>query len=435
MTAENTGSPSAELQPALLEHPLRRALHDEVHARPHELLKAPLAASHLALVTGERGAGDDLAHLARLCGRFGLAVPPEGNHAALDFPGFRLRWERHAEFSTWTVLVQAPQPEPFQPPALAALPEDWLAGLPGRKLAALHVAFLVREPSPDRLAALFPGGTITGSRVLGGAGAAFTDFRLQADGCGRILVIDQGMTAGQGGRLLQRLLEIETYRMTALLSLPLARELSPRLSQAERDLAGIIEALSAEPDSDDRQLLERLTKLAAEVERLSSSSSFRFAAGRAYYALVGRRIDELREERIPGIQTVGEFMERRLAPAIATCDATARRIEDLSSRIARAGDLLRTRVDIALEEKNRDLLAAMNKRAQLQLRLQQTVEGLSVAAISYYLVGLLGYAAKGAKAAGMPVDPDLAMGLGVPLAVLLVWMGLKRFKKSLHAAD
>jgi uncharacterized membrane-anchored protein len=248
-------------------------------------------------------------------------------------------------------------------------------------------------------------------------------------------VIDQGMTAGQGGRLLQRLLEIETYRMTALLSLPLARELSPRLSQAERDLAGIIEALSAEPDSDDRQLLERLTKLAAEVERLSSSSSFRFAAGRAYYALVGRRIDELREERIPGIQTVGEFMERRLAPAIATCDATARRIEDLSSRIARAGDLLRTRVDIALEEKNRDLLAAMNKRAQLQLRLQQTVEGLSVAAISYYLVGLLGYAAKGAKAAGMPVDPDLAMGLGVPLAVLLVWMGLKRFKKSLHAAD
>jgi uncharacterized membrane-anchored protein len=435
MTGENTGAPSGVSQPALAEHPLRRALHDEVHARPHELLKAPLSASHLALMTGERGASDDLAHLSRLCGRYGLAVPPEGSHAALDFPGFRLRWERHAEFSTWTVLVAAPQPEPFAPPALAALPEDWLASLPGRRLAALHVAFVSREPSPDRLAALFGGNTLTGSRMLGGAGAAFTDFRLQADGFGRILVIDQGMTPGQGGRLLQRLLEIETYRMTALLSLPQARQMSPRLSVAEKDLAGIIESLSAQPDADDRVLLERLTKLAAEVERLSSSSSFRFAAGRAYYALVKRRIEELREERIPGIQTVGEFMERRLTPAIATSDATASRIEDLSARVARAGDLLRTRVDIALEEKNRDLLAAMNRRAQLQLRLQQTVEGLSVAAISYYLVGLAGYAAKGAKAAGWPVDPDLAVGMAVPLAVLAVWIGLKRFKKSLHEGE
>ena len=47
-----------------------------------------------------------------------------------------------------------------------------------------------------------------------------------------------------------------------------------------------------------------------------------------------------------------------------------------------------------------NLLGAMNRRQQLQLRLQATVEGLSVAAITYYIVGLVGYAAKGLKEGG-----------------------------------
>ncbi|TAN56788.1 MAG: DUF3422 family protein, partial [Rhodospirillales bacterium] len=223
-----------------------------------------------------------------------------------------------------------------------------------------------------------------------------------------------------------------TYRMMALLALPKARDASPAASRLDRDLKAIVEELASPEESDDRKLLERLTAIAAESERLGSATAFRFSAAAAYYNLVRQRIEELREERIAGVQTLGEFMERRLAPAMATCTSTARRIEDLSSRVARAGDLLSTRVDIALEEKNRDLLHSMNRRAKLQLRLQETVEGLSIAAIAYYLVGLVGYGAKGMKAAGIPLDPDLVQGLSVPVALALVALGLRSLRKRLH---
>ncbi len=92
-----------------------------------------------------------------------------------------------------------------------------------------------------------------------------------------------------------------------------------------------------------------------------------------------------------------------------TCRAAAARQESLSQRVARATQLLSTRVDLTREQQNQAVLDSMNRRAAAQLRLQQTVEGLSIAAMTYYVVGLVGYAAKGAKAAGVAVDPELAM--------------------------
>ncbi len=97
-----------------------------------------------------------------------------------------------------------------------------------------------------------------------------------------------------------------------------------------------------------------------------------------------------------------------------TCRAAAARQESLSQRVARATQLLSTRVDVTREKQNQAVLESMNRRAAAQLRLQQTVEGLSVAAITYYIVGLVGYAAKGAKAAGLAVSPDLAMAVSIP---------------------
>src|SRR5919202_179732 len=104
--------------------------------------------------------------------------------------------------------------------------------------------------------------------------------------------------------------------------------------------------------------------------------------------------------------------------AMRSAQAVEDRQTSLSAKLARSANLLRTRVDIELQSQNRDLLSAMNRRTQLQLRLQQTVEGLSVAAVSYYVVGLVGYLAKGAKDAGYPVQPELVMAASVPIAVL-----------------
>jgi len=235
----------------------------------------------------------------------------------------------------------------------------------------------------------------------------------------------------QCGRTAQRLLEIETYRIMALLGLPVAWRTAAMLRGAERELAEITSLMAQDSTHDEPALLVRLTRLAATVESEVATNSFRFGASRAYYDLTKRRIAELREERLTGIQTIEEFMDRRLAPAMATCGSAEKRLLDLSERVARASDLLRTRVDIEREQQNQALLASMNHRARMQLRLQQTVEGLSIAAITYYVVGLVGYAAKALKEAGVPLSVELVTGASIPFVALAIWLAVRRVRRHL----
>ena len=411
------------------EHPQRRILAGEVHARPYEILTAPVRATRLAVV--HASPEEERAHLAQLLASHGAEPPGDGaGYFIRDLGGFRLRWERHSEFSTYTVLRTDPFDCPFQASALDLIPADWLESLPGEVMTGVHVA--VAADLPEDLGPLFDGNSLIGSKVLWGAGEAWTDFRLHADGFGRFILRDQGLSKGQIGRMVQRLLEIETYRMMALLAFPLARTAATETARIDGELGGIVTQL-ADPKikQNDRDLLESLTRLAAEAEHLDAATSFRLSAAKAYYAIVCQRIAELREDRIPGLQTFAEFIDRRLGPAMKTCESVSERQQLLATRVSRAGDLLRTRVDIALEEKNRDLLNSMNRRAELQLRLQETVEGLSVVAISYYLLGLIGYLAKGLKSAGLPVNADMAGLIGLPLVAGAVWLGVRRLRKAI----
>jgi len=412
-----------------IEHPARRRVSDEMHARPFALLQAPVRLSHLAILSDKADPA-----LLSLCDRLGIAapesVPPQ---FAAEFKGGWLRWERHAEFSSLTVGRSGAFDEPFAETALALLPVDWLETLPGGVVAAAHIAMDATLRSAEDMAVMFAGHPVVGSTMVGGRAEAFTDLHLHDDGCGRILIYDQGLTAGQAGRLTQRLLEIETYRALALLALPQAREASADLAKAAPQLKTIMAALAGpeEGPGADRELLGWLTMLAAQVEHLGAANSYRFSAARAYAALVWKRLDELREVRIAGMQTFSEALGRRFTPAIDTIDHCSNRIEALAQHISRAGDLLRTRVDIALEEKNRDLLKSMDRRAALQLRLQETVEGLSVVAISYYLLGLIGYIAKGLKAAGLHIDSDLSAMAALPIVVGAVIIGVRRLRRAI----
>lgn len=431
-----TAPATAGAAPRLTSHPLRDQLANEVHARPVTALVAPVRASHLAFLTGEAGAAEDHAQLVRLCHRYGVAAPQPGiNYFAQDFGGFRARWERHTEFVTYTFFQPGGSAEPFAAPAVESVAREWLEALPGTLLVAVHVAVLPREaaaPDAATLARLFIADSLVGSSVAGGGATVHADYRIHADGFGRLLIHDRGLAERQAGRLVQRLLEIETYRMMALLALPPARRAAPEIARIENELAAAMTGMAAGASSgDDHALLDRLTRLAADIESLSSASSYRFGAAHAYHALIERRVSELREERIEGLQTIGEFMDRRLRPAMHTCQSVAERQESLSQRVARASNLLRTRVDVALEGQNRDLLASMDRRARLQLRLQQTVEGLSVVAISYYLLGLIGYALKSARGFHLPVDPETVPGLTLPVVAGLVWWGVHRFKRRL----
>jgi len=423
--------------PIPADHAQRLVLNDEVHARPYAQVEAPERISFVALLAVDGGAGAADA-LARLFKRMDRPPPPlDAPHVAADLGTFRLKWERHTEFTSYTFFQHGEFGAPFAANALDAVPADWLATLPGETIVATQVAV---AKAPEQLPAVweiahrFADNPIVGSAIASGAASVFTDFRVHADRMSRFLLLDRGLGRYQTGRVVQRLLEIETYRMMALLALPVARRVGGEITAAERDLSALTERMAGAGAEDEPQLLNELTRLAAAVESSVSASKYRFGAAHAYYELTRNRIRELREERIPGLQTIGQFMERRLTPAMNTCESVAKRQDELSARIARSSDLLRTRVDIEREQQNLQLLAQMNRRAKLQLRLQQTVEGLSVAAITYYAVGLIGYLAKAAKSLGLHVDPDLAMGLSIPIVAVLVALGVRHIRKAVTRA-
>ena len=347
-----------------------------------------------------------------------------------------MKWERHTEFVRYKFIIAGMKAgsDPFDDPAIAAVPADWLASLPGQVMVAAHVALLPPDPDEANPLAtarrLLPGNVLVGSVVSSGAAAAFTDFRVRPDGFSRLLVQDRSLTPAQGGRVVQRLLEIDTYRIMALLALPVAQALAPEIARSEREVAGITAAMVTAGTQDEPVLLERLTRLAAEIDSRQAESLYRFSAAAAYDGLVQRRIQELRETRVPGLQTLQEFTERRLAPAMNTCRSVAARQEELSRRVARATQLLATRVGVTREQQNQSVLEAMNRRVRLQLRLQSTVEGLSIAAVTYYIVGLVGYAAKAFKAAGGHIDPELVMGLSIPVVAALMALGLRKVRQA-----
>ncbi len=420
------------------DHPERLALADEVHARPPEPLHTPMRASYVAVLMDADDRALELAHLGSLCASFGLPAPAAGTTQFRTQLGpVRLKWERHGEFSGYTMFAPASGDESVTESAASLLPSGWLKGLPGQTVAAAHGLLLKGQAEPPDaafLARYFNGNPVVGATIGGGAGHAFTDFRVHADGRARFLLLDNGFTPNQAGRMLQRLFEIDAYRMLALLALPIARRQSPRIVAIEKSLAELTDGIARE-DGADEALLHELTRLAAEVESGLAASQFRFGACRAYSDLVRTRISELREQRIPGLQTIEEFMARRFAPAVTTCQTVSQRLHDLSERVAQASGLLATRVGIAREKQSQALLASMDRRAKLQLRLQQTVEGLSVAAISYYVAGLVGYLAKAAKAAGAPVNADLVVGIAVPLVAVAALLAIRRARRRIHEAE
>ena len=417
-------------------YPQRVALHNEVHARPYEQLAAPLLMTHLALLMPDGDAARE--HLAELLRAHHLPQPaPDASHLSIDIGGLRLRWEKHTEFQTytfWRPLRGAAAS--FDGGGARGVAADWMAALPGAWIVGQHVLVTDAAAAADGEALarrLLDEGSLVGAAVTDGQAHVYTDFRLDADGFARTVVCAGAMNPRRLGRTVQRLLEIETYRMMALLGLPVAREVAATLHDAERELALVAGEVRSAERAEEPALLRRLTQLAGRVESLYAHTHARFSASSAYFELVQRRVAELREQRHAGLQTLGEFLDRRLGPAMQTCAWAARRQQSLSERISRISSLLRTRVEIEQQQTNQDLLDAMNRRQKAQLLLQGAVEGLSIAAVTYYGAGLVGYLAKGAKAAGLPVSPDLAVALAIPLIAGIVWWGLRRLHRRVHA--
>jgi uncharacterized membrane-anchored protein len=421
-------------------HPQREPLFNELHSRPFPVLQTPSCLAHLVLLRNAPSNASEHQHLQVLCARHGVTPPSaESSCYYQTFGSFELRWERHTEFSTYTLIRQGDAQPLFSASPLTLLPADWLSQLPGQLISALHLELApapASAPEPASIRQYFEGHRLISSLVKEHKARLWSAYRIHNDGSGRILIHNRALNPCQSGRLVRTLLEMETYRMMLLLALPVAKSIAPEVNNMDQQLAMVIQQIQQIADlHDERRLLGELSSLAARIEKLISDNNFRFSASQAYYQLISNRLEELREHEVAGLQTFRQFLQRRLTPAWRTCEAVRNELNDLSRRIDRASELLRTRIDLTIEAQNQSLMLKMDQRSHTQLRLQQAVEGLSVAAISYYLVGLTKHLAESAKALGLINNSALVTGLAVPLCVAAVWYAMRRLRRTLEHGD
>ena len=422
------------------DHPLRYATVNELHARPFPSLEVPCTAVFLAIkepvAAANRDRARDRDHLTALIDRHGGPHPePDATHYSGQIGRAGLKWESHTEFVTYSAFVPGLSARPFDPAEAAVFPPDWIEGAPGKVLVSALIRVAAMPEDTSAIAAACEGWFVPESmvlsRVVDDAAVIAGDFRVDPAGQMRFAVfVRPGTSPRRVGRVVQRLCEIETYRAMSMLGLMRARQLTQWLNALDPKMEALVAGLdhAARPSE---EVLHELLAISAELEGLAVQFSFRFGATAAYEAIMNQRVQVLRETRLGGRQTLAEFMMRRYDPAMRTVKSAEKRLREMSERAARAAELLRTRVDVERSGQNQRLLESMDRRADLALRLQHTVEGLSVVAISYYAVSLaayLGYPL--AKVMGWTKEM-LTAALVLPV-IGLVWLMIRRIRRAMH---
>lgn len=421
------------------DHRLRYGLANELHTRPFPTIGKPAVAAYLAIKqqhnAASRDRDADRAHLIDLLDRFATAHPPPGaTHFFGQLGKHRLKWESHTEFVTYTIFRDGTEGRPFDASVFDVFPQDWLAQAPGKRMtsALIYIGFGEEEKVIEgKLNDWFVPESLAVSKVLDDSALVAGDFRIDPAGHVRFAVFAQKDTGSRRtGRIVQRLCEIETYKMMSMLGFHRARLLNRELGPLDERLTRLVGAMTG-PTTRAGATLTELQGIAAELENIGAQSSFRFGATGAYEAIVNQRVEVLREVRFQGRQTFGEFMMRRFDPAMRTVKSAERQLSAMADRAIRAGELLRTQVDVVRSAQNQRVLESMDRRADLQLRLQRTVEGLSVVAVSYYAVNLVAYLI-------YPVTsrPEISKGLILagltPVVVLVVWAMMRRIRARMH---
>ncbi|MDE2486270.1 MAG: DUF3422 domain-containing protein [Alphaproteobacteria bacterium] len=417
----------------LRSHPLRSRIVSEMHLRRMPPLHANSQMAQVVRLVDPETRAAEAAFVAAIPWLAPGAAPAEDRHVSGRSPaGAEFLWERHSEASTMTLILPDRGPDPF-----AAQPGDeevlrWLVEAPGEVVRAIRIGVVADEARAETVATEtdFSEADLVSCRI--GRARIWSDFRVHADGFGRLLVSGGGMHPADLGRLVQRLQELGNYRNLALLGLPIAQAEVANLAGLEAELGRISQQLAAGEAG--QRLLDELCAVSARTAAVADRTAFRMSATAAYAQIVHDRLAGLDCAAIDGFQALHDFVERRLLPATRTCASFTARMESLALRIERATALLRTGVEIAMQAQNAEVLRSMERTGARQLRLQRLVEGLSVVAVSYYALGVVGYAMKG-LAHGLRFEPDLAQALAVAPVLALVWLYLRRRVHRIEADE
>lgn len=423
ISASDIGPGHDPVQPE--DHELRVSLSEIMHDRCLPLENTPVRVRQW-LFTHREGCEDELQRwvTAKQSGENTVAptrVIGRVNDATLI-------WERHNEFSTITVIQQG---KASRTPITSC---SWLEGFPGALFRSVEI-FVGKKADIDWDGeGQFDKKRLVSSSVFDGAARVWSDFTIRESGCGRILVEDLDLRNDEVARLVQSLIEIGNYRKLALLGFPVARDLMPWITNMEAEHSAITECHNL-GGTDSSEILRQLSALSAQVEFRAGLARFRLGATSSYHLLTTDRIRSLRETRLAGHSTIAEFVERRLLPAMRTCEIAQRRLESLSERINRTASLLSLEQTTELNRRNQAILASLNKRSAMQLRLQNLVEGFSVFAISYYIISIVERIIRPAShVSDIGWGDRFVSGLSI-LILIVTWTTLSRSKRRAKALN
>ncbi len=400
----------------------------EIHSRPFPEIATNRVVYHYAFMS-DGGSSVANAILAQLCRLRGEAIPmPEMRYHQIPWNDGQLRWESHSEFSTFTFDAKAPKEFLGE---VANHPFGNGFAPPGSMISATRIEIRPLNTANRKFLNAFDPESLTVNVLEDGKSLLATDFRQDTNGMTVFLLLEAGIGKSRIGSYTKTAIELDTYRVLTMLGLPLARSLSHKLSQMEVELSRLTSAMKDASADESEELLSKINQIAAELETDAAASLFRFGASQAYGGIVSDRLATLGNNHEVGNISIGSYLNRSIPPALRTCASVENRQATLSRKLARIANLLRTRVEIEIENQNRNLLASMNKRTQMQLRLQQTVEGLSVAAVSYYMVGLFYYLAQALEnVLPFGISPKIATGCFVPAAIISVWFIVRRIHRK-----
>ncbi|HEV7233662.1 MAG TPA: DUF3422 domain-containing protein, partial [Sphingorhabdus sp.] len=399
---------------AFNEHPLRRWAVDEMRLRRFapvgprsemvqavRLIDADERAVEDQWLLGDRPAFDD----------WSLA-PRHGSGQTKS--GIYFLWERHTEASTLTLIFPTDAPDSVRNPYIA-----WLEKWPGAVVRATKI-FVIPDAAESE-AYLEKLGVSKREMVCCDVNAGlriWSDFGILDDGYGRLLVAAGDVEDGERGRIIQRVQELGNYRNLALLGFPTVQQYGPQVDILEQKLSEHARRVTIADDNDET-LLNELANISSELELIRSATGFRLSATAAYAEVAADRLASLHVQPVANYQSLTDFTERRLVPASRTCSVFRQRLSHIAERISGVMHTLDVRIDSRIKAQNLGLMQSMERSTQLQLRLQTLVEGLSVLAAAYYLIGLMAYIAKGVAAWPSGSQSDLFIG-AITLPIILL---------------
>lgn len=417
---------NSDAEPLWAYHEDRQAAIDEVHARPSMEIVGPAIVMHIAF-SCDKDENIDL--FSNVSGSQSNEIP---RYAISTINNVDVKLERHTEFTTCTLVANNSQDRSN----VAKIYRDLLNHRPVKILSKCRVTVVTSAKELSKQ-------NTFGKRVYGGLmrGELQAHSTLEKDDFNTInyAVLSQNNGPNELGRRIQRLYELETYRIMALIGLPLARRLSGKLTELEDQLNDLTSKLEHGPSSDeltDQDLFQKLSNLSGKLDNSRAETRFRFSASKAYFEIIDARMKTLNEHEYGDLQTISGFLKSRLEPARATIQSVEKRQATLTDDISRALTLLRTRIEIEMNEGNQALLKSLDGRYKQQLLISQAVEGLSTIAITYYAIGLLSYFLKAFDKAGqLPVSYTVILAVAVPAILFAVWYSVRRLRLKLHGSE